>query len=123
MAQYDAPVALAKRLILKYGEAATISRTVPGTPPDATKPWEPGAPQVSSVGVSAVFLNESLLRRDTMVKEGQSFALVPASDLAVEPDPTTDAVVRADGRRYAIDKVEPLNPAGQPVMYELTIRR
>lgn len=122
MGKYDAQVALAKRLLEKYGEKAKLVRSTPGAPADPLKPWEPGTPAVTSRNVSAVYLNHSVLRRETLAKEGEIFAIVAASDLKVAPDPTIDHLLRASGTRYAIEKSEPLDPSGQAIIYEITAK-
>ena len=120
--KYDAQVALAKRLLEKYGETAKLVRTTPGAPADVNKPWEPGTPGVTSKNVSAVWLNHSVLRENTLAKEGQIFAIVAASDLTSPPNPALDHVIRAKGARYSIEKSEPLDPSGQDIIYELTAK-
>lgn len=123
MARFDALIETAKRLIEKNGEPSTLVRTTPGAPSDPTKPWEPGTPTVTSTPVSTVWLNESILRRGTLVKEGEIFAILAAKDLSSVPDPSLDHLVRSDGTRYAIVAVEPLSPNGQKIIYEIRARK
>jgi hypothetical protein len=123
VADYTAIIATAHRLLEKFGEESTLVRTVNGTPSDPTKPWIPGTAVVTTYLVHAVWLNESILRRESLVKQGEVFALLAALDLAtVVPDPSTDHLVRADGRRYAIVENGPLDPSGQAIIYEVKVR-
>lgn len=123
MAFYDDMRALAKRLLSEKGETSFLVRRTPGTPPISSKPWEPGAPGTAQTGVSAAYFERSILRRDTLVKNGESFVILAASDLSVVPDPSTDELVRASGARYAIVEVHPLDPGGQAVIFELKVQK
>ena len=123
MADYTAIIATAHRLLQKFGEESTLVRTVNGVPSDPTKPWIPGTAVVTTYLVHSVWLNESILRRESLVKQGEVFALLAALDLtAVVPDPSTDHLVRADGRRFAIVECRPLDPSGQAIIYEARAR-
>ena len=132
MARFDSSIALAKRLIEKNGETATLRRPVDGTPPDAAKPWEPGAPTNLDASVSAVFLGQEAARVfGVTLKEGEQMVLVPSSDLATAgsdsgrfvPDPSTDKVVRASGELWTIVTSKPLDPNGQRILETLVVRR
>lgn len=124
MAKYDAIIDVAESLVAQFGEESSLVRTVPGSPPDPAKPWEPGSPSVSSVTVSTVWLNRSILRTDRARVENDAYAILPAKDLGVTvPDPRTDHLTRADGTRYSILHVEPLDPNGQKIIYELTVKK
>lgn len=124
MAQFDNAIAIAKRLITKFGETATIYRRVDGTPNDADKDWEPGDPTETPYTTPAVWLSWERNRIDgQLIKEGDQRVLVPAVDLAIDPDPSTDEIARASGERWAIVGTRPLSPNGQRIMFELHVRR
>jgi len=123
MARFDILIATAKRLLARNGETSTLSRATPGTPADPAKPWEPGAPGVTNTKVSAVWLNESVIRRATLAKEGEVFAILAGKDLKSDPDPATDVLIRADKSRWALIEVRPLNPNGQNLIFEVTARQ
>jgi hypothetical protein len=121
VANYSEFIALAHELLEEFGEESTLVRSV-GTPSDPEKPWAQGTPVVIRYPVHTAWITESILRRPTLVKQGEVFAILASEDLEVVPDPSVDQMERADGRRYAIVKVEPLNPAGQVIIYEVTAR-
>lgn len=125
MAAFDWAVDLADELLTDFGETATIRRRVDGTPADADKPWEPGAPSYTEKPAAAVFLDHMMARSaGILLQEGQQAVFVPASDLGTfVPDPTVDALVRASGERWTIVKVETLNPNGQLIMHVLTVEK
>lgn len=120
MARFDSAIALAERLIAKNGETTTFERT---TPVEGSAPWEPNAPTVEEIEVSAVWLNRSILRADALAKEGEAYVLVAGASLATTPDPTRDRLVRADGTRFSVMRAEPLDPNGQMILYELRVKR
>lgn len=122
MAQYDGAVSLALRLITRFGETSTILRRS-DTVPDEDEPWNRTATE-TEYEVSAVWLDAlTALRPGTVVPQGAQVVYVPASGLTVVPDAAIDQIMRADGSRWRIEEVKPLNPAGQPVMYELVVRQ
>lgn len=122
MAQYDSAIALAKRLIDKFGRDAFIRRTTDGAPLDPAKPWEPGAPTTANHAVRAVFLNRKreTVEGSTVVKDVCD-CLVAASGLAIAPG-TKDHVLE-DALVWEIVDAQPLKPAGDAVMYEMKLRR
>ena len=122
MGTYDAAIDTAHRLIEAKGELSTLVRTVGGAPVDPNKPWLRSAPVETTYPVHTVWLTESIIRKVSVVTEGEVFAILAAKDLAVVPDPTTDHIRRADGRRYAIVSVEPLDPNGQKIIFEIKAR-
>ncbi len=120
--RYDAAIETAYRLISSSGEESILVRSVGGPPADPSKPWKPGPADETVYLVSTVWTTESILRRESLVKEGEVVAILAAKDFPVVPDPATDHLVRADGRRYAIVAVEPLDPNGQKILFEVRAR-
>ncbi len=124
MAEFDNALTFSLRLITKKGETSTLRRKVDGTPVDAAKPWEPGTPTFDDTSVKAVWLNYDVNRVDGQLIQSQDQSVtVAAKDLTVVPDPSTDVIVRADGQRWTIVDVRPLNPNGQTIIYELQVRK
>lgn len=124
MARFDSAIALASRLIAKNGEEIKIRRREDGDPVDADKPWAPDEPTFDDADATGVFLSETEARQaGFLVKDGEQVVYVPASGLAVEPDPSVDSVVRASGEVWPIVKSEPLRPNGQNVLYVLTVKK
>lgn len=125
MARFDSAIALVKRLIEKNGETATIRRPVDGSPPDASKPWEPGAATASDQTPSMVFLDQKAARDvGVLIKDREQAAFVPASDLgSFVPDASTDIVIRASGEKWSIVRVDTLSPNGQLIMHTLILEK
>lgn len=122
MAQYDNAIALARRLLAKFGETSTVRRQAPGTPPDASKPWEAGTATFTEYEVSAAWLFPEVERFDgSLVEAGDQIVYV--EPFAVTPSPSTDHVVRVSGERWTILSVRTLNPNGQVVLHTLHVRR
>ncbi len=123
MGRYDAAIDTALRLLTANGEPSTLVRTLGGEPENPGEPWKPGTAVVTNYPVHTAWLTESILRRETIVKEGEVVAILAAKDLAaVVPDPSTDSLVRADGRRYAVVSVVPLDVNGQRIIFEVRAR-
>lgn len=122
MAQYDSSIALALRLITKFGETATIFRRV-DTPADPAKPWEQTSAE-TSYSAQAVWLEPEIDRPSgSAVPQGDQIVYVAASGLAITPDPAIDQIERASGERWSIVAVRTLSPNGQLIMHELQVRR
>ena len=124
MARFDGAIALAKKLILKNGEAAILRRTTGTTPPDPAKPWKPGTPSTTDFPASAVWLSaERSLVDGALIEAGSQLVLIPASDLGTTvPDAATDRILRASGQSWKIAKVRTLSPNGQLIMHECEVK-
>jgi len=123
---FEDDLALVNELLTEFGETtAVLRRRTPGSPSDALKPWEPGAPVLTNNTPAMVFLDERSARRlDILVSEGEQAVLVDPTPLgAFEPNPETDVVVREDGSQWQIVRVDPLNPNGETILYTLVVRR
>lgn len=122
MAQYDNSVALALRLITKFGETANIYRRS-DTIPDAAKPWARTTTE-TAYETPAVWLEAELSRPPgSVVQAGDQIVYVPASGLSITPDASIDQIERASGERWSIVAVRTLSPGGQVVMHELVVRQ
>lgn len=122
--RFTRQIKLAKRLIEKNGEQSVLRRKADGTPPDPTKPWEPGTPTFTDFTVSAVWLDYAIGRIDgALVKVGDQRVLIPAADLTIVPDPTTDQLIRVSGDQWEIIRVEPLQPNEERIFYAVQARQ
>ena len=118
MGKYDAIAATARSLIERFGEVSTIVRRTP-SPEDPALPWEPPGMAAVETDVPAVWTKDSLIRKESVALDAEAFAIVPSD---FEPDPATDSIRRADGRKYQIISVEAIDPDGQKIIYELAVK-
>ena len=125
MARFDSAVALAKRLIEKNGQAITLRSFTAAAAPDPAKPWEPGANTPVDATVNAVFLEYGLNYIDgTVVQTGDQKVLVPSTDTAgAAISPKLDGEVLRGAESWKIISLNPLNPNGQSIIYELQVRK
>ena len=109
----------ADRLLTKFGQSVTISRTSrSGTPHDptiATQTYPATAAIVEFSSNVTHFAGEQIM-------SGDKLALIAAGGLAIEPDPTTDKLI-VGGIAHSIVKIMQINPGGVAVLYEVQIRR
>lgn len=124
MAQYDSAIALALKLLTKFGETSTLTRKNEGTPPDTDKPWTPGTVDEDEYDVKAVWLDFDEKRVDgDIVKAGDQNVYVAASGLAISPDASTDHIIRASGEIWSIVGVKTLAPNGRLILHTLHVRK
>lgn len=133
MAQFDEEIALAAELILENGEQSTYRRRVEPTPPDPTKPWKVGTDTAADTDttVSAVWLDEEAVRRfgstlipGTVLTEKQQLVLVPGSALGtLVPSGSTDSLIRANGEKWSLEKINTLNPNGQIILHTFVVEK
>ena len=121
MAVYTSAINLANRLIVKKGETSTIVRSTDGTPPDSTKPWTPGTPMTASHSTPAAWLGSFSFRGEGLAAEGREFVMIPAKNLTITPDATTDQLIRASGEVWQIIEVRKLDVNGEVIFYELEV--
>lgn len=120
MGEYTRANALALRLIKKKGAPATLRTHAAGTP--STTPWAPGTQSSTDYSCYAVLtkFSEQLVDGDN-IRIGDRLALVPASGLAGVPHPGDILVLGTDS--WGIIKSDPVAPDGNPILYELQVRR
>jgi hypothetical protein len=130
MARFTSSIATALRLITRNGESSSLVRRVDAAPPDAAKPWAPGARSETTYAIKAVWLpmSESNLIFErppgSAVQMGDMVILVAASGLAVTPDASIDTVKRATtGDRWSIVEVSTLSPNGEVIIHRLIVRK
>ncbi len=126
MGIYDSKIALAKRLITKFGQPVELTRITLGEDaPD--KPWRPSPNTEESKIVFAVFLNYDIRQIDgDLIREGDQMVLVSPVDTSVPPN-VGDYIKRpVEGlppENWIVQFVRPLAPSGEFIMFELGVRR
>lgn len=120
MGEYSRANALALRLIKKKGAAATLRVHAAGTA--TTTPWDPSAQTSTDYACFAVLtkFSEQLIDGDN-IRIGDRLALVPASGLVGVPHPGDILVLGSNS--WGIIKSDPVAPDGNPILYELQVRR
>ena len=112
---YSRPRATAERLIAKFGQAATLRRTVSGgTPYD---------PTTDTVGYPCTIVVQSYadaLIDGTRIKRGDKKVMVSTKGLTIEPT-TSDALV-IGGVSHELAMVKPMAPGGTVVLWEVQAR-
>lgn len=129
MGVYDEDIATAEEMIREAGKPVQIVRTVPGAPPDPTKPWIPGEPVETLDDAYAVFLNFNQQDMETLSKmEGASE--IQASDrkvllaaAALTGKPTINDKLRDTTGDWAIEWVQELSPNGENILYTMRVRQ
>lgn len=122
MAQYDNAIALAERLIKKFGQIAYIREY--GDPVagfDADAPWHPPRPISRNIAVNAVFLTEGENRTEIEEVSTQDDTVYLVGATPRLRDRLYRTLVGGDDG-YAIVKVETLNPNGQIIFHKLMVR-
>jgi hypothetical protein len=119
--QYDSKIALALRLIQKYGQQV-ILRDPTGNAPSGSLPWRPGISSYREQTVPAVFLDESMqYTAGDMIRSGKLTAYIPASGLTIPVE--EDGIIIRCGLAWKIIDVMPLAPNGKRIMYIVTLER
>lgn len=107
----------AKRLIDRFGRDAVLIKK--GTPADGATLYD--APPADTE--SDIILCEtrfSLMNRDgTLIKNGDKRWLISTEGLA----PELEDKVQLDGTKYELINVDPLNPGGTVLLYEVQGRK
>lgn len=125
MTFYADMAATSADLIAQFGQAVTVTRSVPGSYDPAT--GGVGSPTVTTQDCLAV--EDAYRAREidgTLIRAGDKrLMLSPAvvTGAAVTAPETTDTVTFADGSVWAIKAVEPLSPGGTALLYTLQLRR
>lgn len=128
MAEYDAQIASALRLITKKGRAITLRRDGGTVLVDAARPelgFTASTTDYATVGVFLLFNSKEI--NGTTVLEGDQTVLIPASGLAITPgvsDKLFDgSTVETTTPVWKIAKVQTQKPGSQEIMHELQIRQ
>jgi hypothetical protein len=121
MAQYDKAIALALKLITKYGTSIKVRRITDAVA-DPTKPWRvTGQTAVDATGVGVFLDYEQKAVDGETILRGDQKVLIAASGLTVAPAPK-DRIVRGT-EVWDVVSVQPLKPGDQIVMYEVQVRQ
>lgn len=125
MGLFDSKIALAKRLITKYGQSVTLVRVGLGSTSD--KPWRPSPNTETLETVSAVFLNYDIRQIDgELIKRGDQNVFLSPVDTATPPrvgDVIRRPVETGTIEQWNVIGVRPLAPNGEFILYELDVRR
>lgn len=122
MARFDNAIALAKRLIAKNGQTVTLRGYANAAPADPDKPWRPGPASPSDQPIEAVFLDyEQQYIDGELVRSGDQRVYMPAEGLTAAPE--INGTVLRGAEVWKIVGLKPLNPNGQPIMYEAQVRQ
>lgn len=125
MGQYDTKIALAKRLIDKFGEPLTLRNFPPAG--DTAKPWRPSTPDPGVLDFPNVMC--ALLNLDagkppiqygdgSESKLGDKYGLIAALGPAQPPE-LGSMLLRSNGEVWTIKKLGPLDVGGAVILYEL----
>lgn len=107
----------AERLIRENGKVAYV--VVPGAP--FGDPWNP---QPGEPTEEAVYFVETGYKIDdrnqTLIQQGDKLGIV-STETGVVPE--KDRAIKIDGTTYQMIDVQPLNPGGTVMLYEIHARR
>jgi len=129
MARFDSAIALANKLILKNGIAATLRTFTDAAPPDPTKPHRPGAVTTTDQSVVVVFLplgpdnrvdGTSDYVEDTHTHKEQNRVFMGTSGVTTAPTLKDKIIVGT--KQWAIEAIRVLSPNGQDILYEILVR-
>jgi hypothetical protein len=114
---YAKSQATAERLLIKFGQAGSIVRDVPGGGSD----WDPGEPVPTPYACTVAVLKFDNKDIDgTLIKATDKKVYIAAKGLAIIP--TTTDRISIGGVQHTVIRVMPLNPAGINVYFELQAR-
>lgn len=134
MAQYDSAIAVAQKLIKKFGRTIAFYQLV-GTPADPTKPWQGAAAPAQGLTVfrNAVFLPLSgiadlgiELTDEELTLSANEAILVPFGTDAELGDGTFYGCIddpTGNGPRLNFKWIKILKPGNQIVLYAMGIKR
>ena len=119
---YARQTASALKLIKAKGQLVTWRQLTDGSPPDAAKPWIPGAATYVDKTVSIVFVPES--RRDMELLRLMKGSDVPMGNLvgymaATDFTPKIKDIVIRDSVTMGVAAIDTIAPNGEIILYEL----
>lgn len=122
---YDDMALTAADLLTEFGQTVTLTHVVSGSYDPAT--GTTGADTTTTQTVTGVEEAYSARSIDgTLILMGdKKFHLAPlnTSGTAITPPVAEDKLTLADGMVWTIKAVEPVSPAGTPVLFTMQIRR
>lgn len=125
---YQTMVDVAQQLLTQFGELGALRKVQPAAsdtpwaPPSATYADLPCNAAWVPIGTRGPFARQTA--KGTDVPAGFFNVYVCAADLPAGTEITmADLFVRADGSVFSIDTVDPLNPAGQTIFWQLRAKQ
>jgi hypothetical protein len=123
MGVFDNQIALAERLITKYGELTTYN-PLNNAIADPTKPWivtDAGTPPIPNIRM--VFLPDDFKNRETErnrlnenVTKGNTIIYLWYQGFIPR---VKDTIIRLSGTEVVINRVDEINPNGEVILYEI----
>lgn len=119
MSFYDDLALTADELLVEFGAAAVLSRTIAGGYDPATGTSAPGS--VAIQNVTAVCIDyEAKFIDGTLILRGDKQVFMSAKDVTL---PAAGDKFTWQGAEYSVIAVTPLAPAGVVVLFEIQVRR
>lgn len=114
---YGRSKATADRLVSKFGQSATLRR-----PTSSGTAYNPTPGQPDDHPVTVVVLDYDRREIDgTRILATDRKVLLAVGNLAIEPATSDKAVI--GGVEHSIIDIQPLNPGGLVILYQLQVRR
>lgn len=120
---YEAEINGAYEDILEAGELGTILRATTTTP-DPSKPWNDDITDKKHT-CATLWLSAGkggAKRSGTSTLKSVRKVLIAAKGLSITPV-ANDYIVRANGDRWALDIVDPLDFNGEPILYKVRVSK
>lgn len=117
---YVKSAATALKLITKFGQTATITRTEVKEP---SNPWDPSTGEAVTKEYEAAAVVTDYAQRfidGVTVKYGDKEIIVAASGLEIMP--SANDVIETAGQKFSIVSVNVVSPAGVPLVYRVQAR-
>lgn len=116
MGEYDAQIAMARRLIEQKGQAVTLNTLTPGGPVDTDKPWGDKNPDVITPSDEhAAFFKDKREGEDGITRN------VSICYISTDVEITTSSVIVRGGDELTVTVPLQLAPNEQTIMYELEL--
>lgn len=123
MGVFDNQLALAERLITRWGELTTF-QPLGNVSADPSKPWIVSANTTPAIpDVRIIFLPDNFKNRETEiyrlnenVTEGSILGYLWYQGFVPR---SKDTIIRLDGTNIVINRVDEINPNGERIFYEL----
>jgi hypothetical protein len=124
MGEYDSSLAVANKLITKKGQPITVRTVIPPAE-DPDQPWNGTDPTNQDQVTAGVFLNyDQKLVDGTTIRMGDQQVYARANtDDGVPVVPKVGGFVLRGTEQWKIINVQPLNPAGVTLMYQIQVRQ
>lgn len=115
---YSRSLATANRLLERFGQAGTLRR-----PTSSGTAYNPTAGSPTDQAATFVVIEYSRSEVDgTRILATDKRVLLAKGALTLDPT-TSDQIVESGGAVFKIVNVQPLNPGGTVILYDLQVRR